>query len=193
MFLNQTILNRLMKEAVKLGMRVWRSDEEIYIGGLYWSAIINEKFMPKETKGNLISLVGELPESGHGYIAYKEGNQMELATKDLFMKEPGTHPLEVTDTIQIAPDGTHQRILQDASTGQMCLINNVFVSIIDEGIISDNDGEYAPGKPMLERNGTCVSWANNVCIFSAMLRTETSDVEDILNRLKGVDLMTGRV
>ena len=69
MFLNQKILNKLMKAACKGGLTVARKEDWIYLAGRGWKAKIKESYMPNKTKGDLITLIGELPKNGECYVA----------------------------------------------------------------------------------------------------------------------------
>ena len=79
MFINEKVLNKLMKEAYKTGLVVAaREDGWLYIAGRYWEVEMKRRLIPKEILGNIISLIGELPDSGERFLATSEGNQLEI-------------------------------------------------------------------------------------------------------------------
>ncbi len=188
MFLNPGILNRLMKQAYKTYLYMAREEEWLYVAGNYWEVSILEKFIPKRTKGDMIALAGELPETGQRRRMNKDEDQFETGFHTIVdttpFKEHNT--LEVTDLILLY-GGTPQRILQNADTGELYLINNVFTSLVDESQVLVDDGEYAPGAPFFHP-GNGVLWANNVCRLRANFRIDDRN-EKIMNQLKGLDLM----
>lgn len=102
MFLNQKILNKLMKAACKGGLTVARKEDWIYLAGRGWKAKIKESYMPNKTKGDLITLIGELPKNGECYVAgtkeitkdekfswpsYEGGDREELYVTQIILKE----------------------------------------------------------------------------------------------------------
>ena len=63
MFLKTNLLKRLMKQAYAGGglIAAGRGDW-IYISGSYWEIEAEKGYISKKTMGDLISLIGELPE-----------------------------------------------------------------------------------------------------------------------------------
>lgn len=187
MFLRTNTLNSLMKQAYKSGMVVARTaDGWIYLEGRYWEINIKEEFIPKKTRGDLIALVGELPEIGQRYQATKDGNQIEVEMKmrindDMF----GSDTLTVTDVILLGKQGTAQRLLQDDNTGEIYAVNNVFINIVDDRMIEADKGEYAPGDPLYSYAG--ILWKNNVCKLHAHFRDDEKN-QKVMENLKGIDI-----
>ena len=113
MFLKTNLLNRLMKQAYAGGgLVVARRGDWIYLSGSYWEVEAEKKYISKKTMGDLISLIGELPEDGERFRAGKDGNQMEMETPmgivtDLF--DPRNR-LTVTDLILLHQNVVEQRI-----------------------------------------------------------------------------------
>ena len=193
MFLSQSILNSLMKKAYGSGLVAASSmdkteNEWIYLAGNYWEANIRKDYIPKKTLGNIISLTGELPKPGERFIATKSGNQMETALT-MAIDEDGfsNDTLVVTDVILIGTSGTAQRLLQDETTGQIYPVNNVFISIINNGIIEEERGEYAVKEPFFNMHRG-ILWKNNVCKLRANFRTDDKNIK-VLKNLKGMDIM----
>ena len=82
MFLQKKIFKRLMTEAYKHRLIVAMTEDDwLYIAGSYWEVNIKREYIPKETMGDIIALIGELPEPGERFSATKEGNQMEFDGK----------------------------------------------------------------------------------------------------------------
>lgn len=188
MFLRPTVLNRLMKEAYKTGLRVSRDKEDwVHLEGEYWQVDVKKKYIGKKAMGDLIALIGELPEKGTGFTATKEGNQMEIVPeagiKDI-SDFSGT--LEITDMLLVGDGGTLQRLLQDTETGMIYPVNNVFIDIVNNGEIKEDAGEYAvyvlnyhPQRGIL--------WQNNVCRLRAPFRRDKKN-GSILETIAGADI-----
>lgn len=189
MFLRPSILNKLMKQAYKNGLTVARTEDDwLYIAGSYWAAGIEKEFIPKRTLGDIIALVGELPGPGERFSATKEGNQLEIEASPILQEEPfrAGETLTVTDVVLIGTNGTEQRLLQDESTGNIYVVNNVFVNIVNNMLIDTEHGEYSVTKPFFHPS-LGILWRNNVCKLRAIFRSDTKN-DKVLENLKGVDI-----
>ena len=147
MFINEKVLNKLMKEAYKTGLVVAaREDGWIYIAGRYWEVEMLRRLIPKEILGNIISLIGELPDPGERYLATSEGNQLEIGEPmGITIEAYRDGPLTITDTLQIGTCGTVQRFLQDSGTGAIYLVNQAYINL-SKGTIDEEIGEYEPSE-----------------------------------------------
>lgn len=191
MFLRQSIFNSLMKQAYKSGLAVARTEDDwIYIAGSYWEASIKKEFIPKKTMGDIITLIGELPAPGERFIATKQGNQMEMELPIQVEDEPfrGNDTLTITDVILIGTGGTLQRLLQDQNTGNIYVVNNAFIAIVDNTVIDGDRGEYSVTEPFFHPTYG-ILWENNVCKIRAHFRADDRN-NKILDNLKGVDITT---
>ena len=189
MFLSPSTLNRMMKQAYKSGLTVARTEEDwLHIAGNYWEADIKKEFIPKRTLGDLIALVGELPQPGERFKATKEGNQMEIEMPLEINTEPfkGCSTLTETDVLLIGTAGTIQRLLQDEDTGNIYVINNVFSVLVNNGVVMEDKGEYRVGDPLFNP-AYGLLWKNNVCELRTHFRSDDKN-NKILESLKGVDI-----
>lgn len=189
MFLRPTVLNSLMKKTYKSGLHLAMNAEGwLYIAGDYWSVNIKKQFIPKRTWGDIIALTGELPKPGSRFTATKMGNQIEmempLQIDDSEFSKQET--LVVTDALLIGTQGTVQRLLQDKDTGIIYAVNNVFVNMVDNGQIDEENGEYAVYDPLFHPLRG-VLWKNNVCKLKANFRTDDKNIK-VLRGLKGIDI-----
>lgn len=187
MFLNPNVLKKLMKTAYKDGLIVARDQDRIYLAGSYWEAEIKKEFIPKETMGDLISLIGELPEDGKRFRASKEGNQYEVGMPIYIYEKAETVQLEISDVLMVGCGGVIQRLLQDMATGKVYAINNVYVNIVDNNWCDEARGEYTVEKPFKAANG--IIWMNNVCRFHAYFREDNMN-KITLKNIQGVDIST---
>lgn len=189
MFLNKKVFKRLMTQAYKESLKVAMShDGWLYLAGLYWEVSIKKDFIPKETLGDIIALIGELPEPGERFSASKEGNQIEFDSKLEVSLEPfkNNDTLTVTNVILIGTSGTQQRILQDKEDGDIYAVNNVFINIINNAEIMEQKGEYAVNEPFYEKCSG-VLWMNNVCRLHAAFRMDRKN-DKVFDALIGLDI-----
>lgn len=189
MFLRPTTLNALMKKAYKSGLAVGRTDDDwLYIAGSYWEISVKKEFVPKRTMGDIIALIGELPGPGERFIATKEGNQLEMELPLKVQDEPfyEEDTLTITDVILVGTGGTIQRLLQDESTGNIYVVNNVFVAIVDNVMTDESRGEYPVTKPFFNP-AYGILWKNNVCKLRVPFRSDDKN-NKVLESLKGVDI-----
>lgn len=187
MFLNEKVLNNLMKQAYKTDGLVVAQTEDgwVYLTGRFWEAEIKREYIPKQTLANIIALAGELPEPGERFRSDKQGNQYEMEMLMSIDVKPYTMgPLTITDTLQIGTDGTLQRYLQDTDTGMLYLLNQAFINL-SKGSIDEEHGEYVPSDPFYSKSG--VLWQNNICRMKATFRHDRKN-KKTLDALKGVDL-----
>ena len=188
MFLKTNLLNRLMKQAYAGGgLVVARRGDWIYLCGSYWEAEAEKKYISKKTMGDLISLIGELPEDGERFRARKDGNQMEIELPmgigtDLF--DPRNR-LTVTNLILLHQNGVEQRILQDADTGTLYLINNLFADMVDNKCIEEGKGEIGVSDQPMFHPKLGVLWDNGNCRLHVLFR----ESEEILESLQGIPLI----
>lgn len=188
MFLNNTILKRLMKKAYKSeNMVVAQTKDRFYIGGLYWEMDVRKAFMPKQILAQLIELAGEVPEQGKAFRTTKDGNQEEDGLRTEVKTEKFEKPIDVTDIIVIGNLGTYQRVLQ-AKDGKTYIVNNIFVDIADNNATEEQRGEYDVTLPMYEEKQG-ILWMNNVARFRAGWRIDDRHA-GILREMSDIDLTT---
>lgn len=195
MFLRRNALKSLMKRAYKGGGLAVRNDGVgISICGAKWCVYFIHGDMPKEVKGDLISLVGELPERGEGYIAYKDGNKMEFYGAEIMSpllvpqeKELEVLPITVCDAVGILRD----------KYGNLVPVSKEHLSVIDIGnLVEDEEtpeGPFGIASMVEEKFHNAACWQNNMMAFSiGEMRTENQAVKAILSALKSLKI-TGEV
>lgn len=189
MFLNESIFKKMLAYAFKGPGLVIRQDENgwMYIKGAWWELYAMRKFIGKKTMGNIISMVGELPEAGECYTATKEGNQMSFFDGCVDYKIG--LPVKVTDVLTINEYGHEDRILQSEYTGMMYPINNVYVNCVDNAEIKAEDGEDWATQPCLTENEIPegIVWKNNVGRFFCKF-SESKKTKNMIEKFAGIDL-----
>lgn len=190
MFLQKRIFKRLMTEAYKHRLIVaMTADEWLYMAGSYWEVNIKKEYIPKETMGDIIALIGELPNPGERFSSTKEGNQMEFdGTRQIDVAPfKRSEPLVITDVLMLGNGGTLLRLLQDAETGRVFTVNNVFIDIVNDSECMKEKGEYLVDEPFYNVNAG-ILWKNNVCMLRAGFRNDTKN-ENVMNQMQGLDII----
>ena len=144
-----------MTEAYKHKLIVAMTEDGwLYMAGSYWEVNVKREYIPKETMGDIIALIGELPEQGERFSATKAGNQMEFDGKRQIDIVPfgRNESLVITGVFMSGTGGTLLRLLQDADTGQVFAVNNVFIDIIDNDECMKEKGEYLVDEPLYNVN-----------------------------------------
>ena len=198
MFLTRAGIKRLMQNAYKGGgLRIRNNGKGISITGSTWAVFFLAGEMPKETLGDLISMVGELPGKHECYKADKDGNQMEIWDDTLMdameIAESGGRDLEVTPvTVDSFPYS--MRILQE-SNREITLIDDRIRSIVQPSLVDVDDDETLPNGPTLCRGniiGTpvhTICWSNNRMAFCAMpIITHDDSITEIIRGMEDMAL-----
>lgn len=159
-----------MKRAYEGNGLALRNDGQgitIYGGSFATYFLIGE--IPKESIGDLICMVGELPEKGECFIANKAGNQMEMVLGErvnaMMIPELTKKILKVTP-LYIERNKRAYAVLQDASLG-ITLVDAEKVGIVQGCLVDSDNDESLPQGPYFYRGeveggnigGVC--WANN--------------------------------
>lgn len=171
MFLTRTGLKKLMERSVKGGGLYVRNDGSGYsICGASWAVYFFKGEIPKETLGDLISLVGELPGDREAYTADKGGNQVEIYDENAMTAmqvATSCHELMAKTPVLIENYPYTLRVFQNVKTGQATVINEKLVQIVDADLIDSNKGEELPEGPfeggimVEERFINAICWYNN--------------------------------
>ncbi len=208
MFLTRNGLKKMMTQAYKgIGLKVRNDGVGLSITGARWSVYFLRTDIPKETLGDLISLVGQLPACMECYVASKEGNQMELYDPDLVNAMPAGQnaQYELERLPLVLMSGGPIGILQNPSFEKwdVTLIDYGAFGKINPALIDRNSGETAPDGPvsgggiMVEGQFmAAATWYNNRMGFSvgfaAPIDEYGSDVANIIDKHRLWRMDSGR-
>lgn len=178
MFLTRSGLKRLMRNAYKGGgLRVRRDRSGLSISGAYWTVYFLWGEWPKETMGDLISLVGVLPDVGDQYLSDKNGNQMELWDDSLqsAMEIAGDAVtyLNVMPVI-LEEFPRYYRMMRNPKTKDIVCIKEQYFECVNPELIDADDDEMLPEGPIigtgsiLGKSVDVVSWHNNRMAFAVI-------------------------
>lgn len=202
MFLTRAGIKKLMTNAYKGGGLYIRNDGKgISISGMTWAVFFFHGEIPKETLGDLIALVGELPETGEAYTADKNGNQMEIyddkSITAMDVAKLAKYELERTPVILESPPYI-VGILQNPETLQVTAVNRRMLEIVDKSLIDTEKGEELPDGPV-SGGGTLVearffpaaTWWNNRMAFSIGYISVDDHTTGLIKNLEGFELWRG--
>lgn len=186
-----------MKNAYKGGgLRVRNNGEGINVSGSSWTAFWYHGDIPKETLGDLVALVGELPEKWECYTADKNGNQMEIWDDSIMsameIAIDGGAELKVT-AVTVDSFPYSMRVIQ-GSNNEITLIDDRLQAMIQPSLIDVKDDEELPTGPILKVGsilGTpvrLVCWKNDRMAFCAMPMIPSD--ENIVEMIKKFEEIT---
>lgn len=204
MFLTKTI-SRLMARSYKgVGLRVRNDGEGYSVWGATWAVHFLHGAMPKETMGDLIKLVGEMPAKGEQYVADKEGNQYEIYSETdmnafLAVQAAQQHGrlVKVTRVRVLTEHGSELSVIQEPE-GDIQTVPAAEVSMVQPGLINADDDETLPEGPYELLGELCeglpvfgVGWINNRMAFcAARYKVPQEDpLNDLLGKLENIDLV----
>lgn len=185
MFLSNSIIKRLMKQAYKRGLIVAQTEARYYIAGSYWEMDVKKEFLPKQILAQLIELAGEVPAEGTRFSATKKGNQLETELPCAVNVEGFDEIIEVTNLV-LLNGGVAQRLLQHETTGDVYIINNAFIAVADNAAVMEDQGEYRVEKPLFNKSRGLL-WQNNVARFHASWRSDENH-ERLLAEITQIDI-----
>lgn len=87
MFLKDSVFKKLLKEAYTgCGIRAAQTEDGIYtISGGYWILEVEKKYMDKAILGEIIKIIGELPEKGEGVRIIKGEPPQQMMADTIYM------------------------------------------------------------------------------------------------------------
>lgn len=161
MIFKESILKKLIQEAYKTdGLHIARCMDDYILSGAYWAIRIHKDIMTNKAKGNIVELIGSLPEEGESWKVDKDSMQIEMETvidPEDYIKEVMT-VYAVTNVMQ-AQSSKIARVLRNMDTNEHIFLNNVFVEMITWENLNEEMAEAVPEGPY--GVGKAVIWKNN--------------------------------
>lgn len=193
MFISRKGLMKLMTQAYKGagGLKVKNDGVGLSITGSSWSAYFIWTDIPKEVMGDLISLVGRLPEKGECYEASPEGNQSVMYIEERNAMEAGDEAgPELVKLPLILMNGGEVALLQNPEPGthDITLVSNYAMGLIRPNDVGDGeeypDGPLSGGGMIEGRFLAAATWKNNMMGFSiGFVRPINEYINDIAHIL----------
>lgn len=191
MFLKTAKFKKLLKEAYSgSGLRIGDMGDGIYLSGSYWIMWIRWGQIPKEKLAAIIEFVGEIPEDETGFCATKDGQQYELQLEDqmhvMVEAMKCKCAMEITTLLFENTHGNKWRVLQNPETGQIKMINERFIEMIDMKSVDQENGHTFPEGPLVG-NTEGVFWMNNIMALYVMPRREDG-YENLIRFLESIEI-----
>lgn len=193
MFLKSSGFKKLINEAYKgVGLSVGNDGNGYYIHGGYWVIWIRKGCILKKGLASIIELTGELPEPGTGFKATKAGNQYEMQWREEFSAWENANTCD--EEVEITPltlkyaSGQQARILQKVKDGQIILVNERFIEMVDNTEVEYEDGETQAVGPLTSRKYLGVFWKNERMALHVYPRTDDENRE-LIGYLEAFDIM----
>ena len=137
-------------------------------------------------------MTGELPEAGAAFTASKDGNLYELE----FLGEKDTMQLawhcdmelDITPIVLKYDTGQQARVLQRQDNGEIVLINERFMDMIDNGVVEYGKGESQAEGPFIHPTATGVFYRSDTMAMRIMPRTDDKNIR-LLEYLETFDVI----
>lgn len=180
MFLKLNIFKKILKKAWNgCGLFIGCKDGQLYMSGGWWCVKILKENLEKKEKAALIELVGELPEEGEAFKAFKDsGNQYEignLESLERLMAAEYKQPVNRTKLIYQIKDKKY-RVFQEQKLQNCIFASEIVSELIDEKVINLLE-ETVPEGPFTCDTKTPLYWENNVMSF-LVLKINTDEDEE---------------
>ena len=142
MFFKMSKIKSLMKTMYKAwGLHVGVTETGwLYVGGMSWAICQSLEECPKEFKGAIIELCGDLPEPGQAYLAQKDAIQMEMLNDFYILPsttnvDPQDEPCELSEVRDIVFRGPTKdlRLVENIRSQSADVLDNNFVELVDPG------------------------------------------------------------
>lgn len=191
MFISTAGFKKLIKEAYNgPGLRMGHTGDTIIICGDYWIMEVLKDKIPKKELAAIIELTGEMPTEKIWFLSRpKEKNQYEIVIPE---KRPMKDCYDQKDDMVVTKitlqyrTGQAARVLQNPDTLEVMLINEKFISILNNDFIDIENGEYMmDGAAAGPHDGVIL--ANNFMAIQILPR-EDDDAEKLLEYLSNIEL-----
>lgn len=194
MFLKNSGFKKLINEAYKgAGLKAGNDGEGYYLHGGYWTIWIRKGCISKKGLASIIELTGELPEPGTGFEATKAGNQYEMQWRGEFSAWENANTCdeeaEITPLTLKYSTGQQARILQKVKDGQIILINERFIEMVDNTEVEYKDGETQAVGPLTSRKYPGVFWINERMALHVYPRTDDEN-RNLIKYIEAFDIMS---
>lgn len=189
MFLNVSKFTKLIKNAYKgTGLRVINDQGTIILEGSLWAAKFLAGTLPKEILGEIIKLIGNLPEPGEAFNYTEGGGQMTITVKDNRLMDEPKHYRKKTK-LNYVTESTCATILDDED-GEKSLAFTHMLDVIDQKEIdkAEDDGEEIEQGYSQRKDDKYVIWSDGDITYLVDLidLAATDERAMVLESLRGV-------
>ncbi len=192
MFFKLSVLKHMLKDAYKSsGLTVGHMAESgtgepegYYAAGSWWVMWFDKAKMPKEVKGALVELCGDLPDTGEVFKAIKDmGNQYEIEQKDIYNLpyafKKCDYRFRVTRLLKQQKFDLIRFLQDEKEIRSVKAVSETCISLIDPSAVDQDNGEDMPDGPItIGPSADFMYWGNNTCYFMAGTRKPILEDEE---------------
>lgn len=170
MFIKVPVFKKLLKRAFAANrMKVKMDGSGLTIDCGHFAVWFKKEHIPNKIKSAIVELSGEIPEEGKAFLAQQSGNQYEMdsAVLDLRNLFRQTNKRYVKTPIVYSDDYDTYRFLQMAGKpDNIKLVADIFVQLLDPHELDHVAAEGTIQGPYSMETGMLFFWATDLCILA---------------------------
>lgn len=170
MFIKVPIFKKLLKQAFAADrMKVKMDESGLTVDCSHFAVWFEREHIPNKIKSAIVELSGEIPEEGKAFLAQKSGNQYEMdsAVLDLRNLLRQTDKRYVQTPIVYSDDYDTYRFLQMAGKpDNIKLVADIFIQLLDPHELDHVAAEGTIQGPYSMETGMLFFWATDLCILA---------------------------
>lgn len=170
MFIKVPIFKKLLKQAFAADrMKVKMDESGLTVDCSHFAVWFEREHIPNKIKSAIVELSGEIPEEGKAFLAQQSGNQYEMdsAVLDLRNLFRQTNKRYVKTPIVYSDDYDTYRFLQMAGKpDNIKLVADIFVQLLDPHELDHVAAEGTIQGPYSMETGMLFFWATDLCILA---------------------------
>lgn len=192
MFIKVPVFKKLLKQAFaanRMKVKMDRSGLTVDCG--HFAVWFEKEHIPNKIKSAIVELAGEIPEEGKAFLAQKSGNQYEMdsAVLDLRNLLRQTDKRYVQTPIVYSDNYDTYRFLQMAGKpDNIKLVADIFIQLLDPHELDHVAAEGTIQGPYSMETGMLFFWATDLCTISVCAIVPHRDiVEKTIMELADID------
>lgn len=170
MFIKVPIFKKLLKQAFAADrMKVKMDESGLTVDCSHFAVWFEREHIPNKIKSAIVELAGEIPEEGKAFLAQKNGNQYEMDSAVLDMRNllRQTDKRYVQTPIVYSDDYDTYRFLQMAGKpDNIKLVADIFIQMLDPHELDHVAAEGTIQGPYSMETGMLFFWATDLCILA---------------------------
>ena len=170
MFIKVPIFKKLLKQAFAADrMKVKMDESGLTVDCSHFAVWFEREHIPNQIKSAIVELAGEIPEEGKAFLAQKSGNQYEMDSAVLDMRNllRQTDKRYVQTPIVYSDDYDTYRFLQMAGKpDNIKLVADIFIQMLDPHELDHVAAEGTIQGPYSMETGMLFFWATDLCILA---------------------------
>lgn len=170
MFIKVPVFKKLLKRAFAANrMKVKMDGSGLTVDCGHFAVWFEKEHIPNKIKSAIVELSGEIPEEGKAFLAQQSGNQYEMdsAVLDLRNLFRQTNKRYVKPPIVYSDDYDTYRFLQMAGKpDNIKLVADIFVQLLDPHELDHVAAEGTIQGPYSMETGMLFFWATDLCILA---------------------------